>query len=603
MAPQTMSKEIRIGGASGFWGESAMATPQLLADGNIDFLVYDYLAEITMSILARARSKDPDLGYATDFITESLAPNLDAIASQGVKVIANAGGVNPAACGAAIIAVLEARSLDLKVAVVSGDDLMSERDSLARSGITEMASGAPFPAVATIASINAYLGAGPIAEALRHGADIVVTGRCADSALVLAACMHAFGWQAEDYDKLAAGSLAGHLLECGPQVTGGNFTDWRDVAGSIATIGYPIAEIAADGTFIVTKPARSGGQVSRATVAEQLVYEIDDPQAYILPDVVCDFSGVEIREIERDRVAVTGARGASATDHYKVTATYLDGYRGGMLLSFTGFDAADKARAFAAAALQRGNQMLLTLGTSALTETSVEVIGGEDQYGDFARVADTREVVLKIAAKHSTAKGIAALIKAVTGLALATPAGLAIFHAGRPRPSPVVRQFSFLLPKQRVTPALSVSGQAIAVKPSTGTRFNFASIVRPATPAVPDLDDETVEVPLLNLAWARSGDKGNRANIGVIARRAEYLPYIWHTLSTAVVAARFRHFLHGDVERFLLPGISAINFVLHDVLGGGGVASLRNDPQGKCYAQILLATPVTLPKALLEVSE
>ncbi len=256
-----MSKRIRIGGASGFWGESAMATPQLLADRGLDYLVYDYLAEITMSILARARAKDPDLGYAPDFISESLAPNLDEIAHQGVKVIANAGGVNPTACGAAINALLDARGLDLKVAVVTGDDLMPERARLAQSGITEMASGAAFPAIEAIASVNVYLGASPIAAALRHGADIVVTGRCADSALVLAACMHEFSWPADDYDRLAAASLAGHLLECGPQASGGNFTDWRDVADSIAAIGYPIADIAADGTFRrhETSPIRWSG--------------------------------------------------------------------------------------------------------------------------------------------------------------------------------------------------------------------------------------------------------------------------------------------------------------------------------------------------------
>ena len=595
-----MNKRIKIGGASGFWGESAMATPQLLAGKELDYLVYDYLAEITMSILARARAKNPQLGYATDFVTESLAPNLDAIARQGTRVIANAGGVKPVACGAAIDALLEARGHTLKVAVVNGDDLLSERENLAQRGITEMASGAAFPDIASIASINAYLGASPIVAALSEGADIVVTGRCADSALVLAACIHEFGWDSDDYDRLAAGSLAGHLLECGPQATGGNFTDWRDVANSIAGIGYPIAEITANGNFVVTKPAGTGGQVTRATVAEQLVYEIDDPQCYVLPDVVCDFAGVELREISPDRVEVSGARGSAPTGSYKVTATYLDGYRGGMLLSFTGFDAADKARSFAVAALERCSRALSETQMLPLSETSVEVIGSEDQYGDFARPTDGREVVLKIAAKHPEAKGIAALVKAVTGLALAAPAGLAIFQAGRPRPSPVVRHFSFLLPKPQVSAKVSVSGTSMEIDTGPGAFFDPASVARPDLPIAPPDEHDTVEIPLLQLAWARSGDKGNRANIGVIARRPEFLPYIWHALSPEVVAARFRHFLKGDVERFLLPGIGAINFVLHDVLGGGGVASLRNDPQGKAYAQILLAAPVMVPQSLVD---
>jgi hypothetical protein len=595
-----MNGPIRIGGASGFWGESAMATPQLLATGNLDYLVYDYLAEITMSIMARARAKEPDMGFATDFVTEALAPNLDAIATQRVKIIANAGGVNPPACARAIRALLEKNNVDLKVAVVCGDDLMPDRDQLAGSNITDMASGEPFPKAAAIASINAYLGATPIAEALRLGADIVVTGRCADSALTLAACMHAFGWASDDWDKLAAGSLAGHLLECGPQATGGNFTDWHDVADSIDTIGYPIAEITADGSITVTKPPGSGGAVSFATVAEQLVYEIEDPQAYILPDVVCDFSNVEISESGTDRVEVAGAVGAPPTGHYKVTATYMDGYRGGMLLSFTGFEAAEKARTYARAAFKRTSRLLQAAGAVPLTETSVEIIGAEDQFGDFAHGCDVREVVLKIAAKHPDARGIAALLRAVTGLALATPAGLAIFHGGRPRPSPVVRLFSFLLPKKRVAASLEIDAVSHPVAVNPGRPFEPAGIQRPEPPGVPDTEVELVTVPLVRLAWARSGDKGNRANIGVIARHARYLPWIWRSLTPEIVAERFGHFLRGEVERFLLPGTGSINFVLHDVLGGGGVASLRNDPQGKSYAQILLATPVPLPVTLLE---
>ncbi len=593
-----MRQPIKIGGASGFWGESAMATPQLLGAEGLDYLVYDYLAEITMSIMARARARDPALGYATDFVTESLAPNLDAIALRRVKILANAGGVNPTACADAIRALLDDRGVDLQVAVVSGDDLMAARDRLAGLGITEMASGASFPDRDSVASINAYLGAMPIAEALRRGADIVVTGRCADSALVLAACLHAFDWRSDDYDLLAAGSLAGHLLECGPQATGGNFTDWRDVADSIADIGYPIAEIATDGTFCITKPPGTGGQVTRATVAEQLVYEIEDPQAYVLPDVVCDFSAVELIESGPDRVEVRGARGWAPTDTYKVTATYQDGFRGGMLLSFTGFEAAAKARAFATAALARTERMLGLLAAPPLDDTSIEVIGAGEQYGESELDNDNREVVLKIAAKHRAAKGIGVFIRSVTGLALATPAGLSIFQGGRPRPSPIVRLFSFLLPKTEVVARISCADSETDVSIPPGAVFDPASIERPEPPSSDERDD-LVEVPLLQLAWARSGDKGDRANIGVIARHPDYLPWIWQALTTERVATRFSHFLRGRVDRFLLPGIHAVNFVLHDVLGGGGVASLRNDPQGKAYAQILLATPIGIPPELV----
>ena len=592
---------MRIGGACGFWGESAMATPQLLAEGGIDYLVYDYLAEITMSIMARARAKDAESGYATDFLSEALAPNLEAIAAQGVKILSNAGGVNPAACGRAIEALLASKGIALTVAVVSGDDLMDSRDALANAGITEMSSGAPFPPASAIASINAYLGAAPVVEALRAGADIVITGRCADSALALAACRHAFSWDDADFDLQAAGSLVGHLLECGPQATGGNFTDWRDVADSIATIGYPIAEVHADGSCIITKPADTGGAVTPATVAEQLLYEIEDPQNYLLPDVACDFSNVTLSQQGPDRVVVAGARGRSPTDSYKVSTTWMDGYRGGMLLSFIGDQAEDRARAFARAALIRAESLLKARGAPPFSETSVETIGAEEHYGRYRRQLDTREVVLKLAARHPAAAGIGGFIKAITGLALAAPAGLSIFNAGRPRPSPVVRLFSFLIAREKVRAEVAIGGRTLAVALPDVSADGDHRLERPAPPVPPtaDVGVDLVEVPLVRLAWARSGDKGNRANVGVIARDEALLPWLWRGLSVEVVAGRFAHFLEGPVERFLLPGPEAINFVLHDVLGGGGVSSLRNDPQGKSYAQILLATPISIPANLV----
>lgn len=588
---------IGIGGASGFWGESSLATPQLLDAGGIDYLVYDYLAEITMSIMARARARDPSLGYATDFVSEVLAPHLAEIQRQGVRVLSNAGGVNPAACGQAIERLIDEQGLGLKVAVVTGDDLADRLPELAGQNIVEMFSGQPLPPAAAIASVNAYLGAAPVVAALAGGADIVITGRCADSALALAACQHAFGWPADDWDLMAAGSLVGHLLECGPQATGGNFTDWDGVAESIDRIGYPIANVHADGTAVITKPVGTGGMVTPATVGEQLLYEIDDPQAYRLPDVVCDFSNVALEQAGTDRVTVCGAIGRPAPDLYKVSATYLDGYRGGMLLSFTGTDATDRARSFARAALARTAKALAEANAPPLTETSVEVLGAEDQFGDFRRELDPREVVLKIAARHPAAAGVAALIKSITGLALATPAGLAIFQAGRPRPSPVVRLFSFLLPRDVPEACVAIDGRSVSVPSTPGAPFDPGRIARPPPPADPPTaaTGSLRPVPLAQLAWARSGDKGNHANVGVIARRADYLPWLWRALTTETVAARFRHLLEGPVERFFLPGPGAINFVLYDVLGGGGVASLRNDPQGKAFAQILLAIPIPVP--------
>ncbi len=591
-------KIIRIGGACGYWGESAMATPQFLKAGGLDYIVYDYLAEITMSIMARARAKDPDAGFARDFVSVVLKDNMAEIAKQGVKLITNAGGVNPASCGKAARALIAEQGLDLKVAVIEGDDLLARKDEL---DATEMFSGEGFPEREKLASINAYLGAFPIARALAEGADIVITGRAVDSAVTLGACIHEFGWNANDWDKLASGTLAGHLLECGPQATGGNFTDWHLVADSIDHIGYPIGEISPDGSFVMSKPEDTGGIVNVGTISEQMLYEIGDPQAYIVPDVVCDFSDVKISQIADNRVKVVGTRGYPATSTYKVSATYADGFRGGSTMTFYGIDADKKAQTYANAAFKRARASLRASNLGDFSETSVEVIGAESQFGAHRHINGAREVVLKFAAKHPEAAAIGILLKEATGLGLATPPGLSGFSGGgRARPSPVVRLFSFLVEKDEIKIAIDLGDKQISFTPEKTDIFDENLIERPEGP--PDLPAEgnAVEIPLIELAWGRSGDKGNKANVGIIARDAAYLPYIWSALSEDVIADRYAHFLEGKVARFLMPGPNAINFLLDDVLGGGGVASIRNDAQAKGYAQILLDHPIPIPRAMAE---
>ena len=376
---------IVIGGASGFWGDAALATPQLLATGKLDYIVYDYLAEITMSIMARARAADDSRGYAIDFVTAAMAPNLKTIAEQGVKVIANAGGVNPRACAEALRGLIRDQGLELQGGVVLGDDLIDRAASFA--GATEMFSGETFPAAEVVASMNAYLGAFPIAEALKQGADIVVTGRCVDSAVTLGACIHAFDWQRKDYNKLAQASLAGHILECGTQATGGNYTDWESVVDTLTEAGYPMAEVSADGSFDVIKPEGTGGTVSIGTVAEQMLYEIGDPQAYLLPDVVCDFSTAELTQMKDNRVRVSGAQGHGAPDSYKVSATWADGFRAGHVWTMYGRDADTKAARFADSVFERCSKILQLAGLPAFTETSYEVIGAETHFGAARQTA------------------------------------------------------------------------------------------------------------------------------------------------------------------------------------------------------------------------
>ena len=607
-------KNIRIAGASGFWGDAARATPQLLKGGNVDFIAYDYLAEITMSIMARARAKNPDYGYALDFVTAAMKPNLKEIARQGVKIVSNAGGVNPQACANALRAVIAEQGLSLKVACVLGDDLITQRDELAAQGHTEMFTGGAFPATDKIASINAYLGAFPVAKALEEGADIVVTGRCVDSAVTLGACIHAFGWGRDDLDKLAMGSLAGHIIECGPQATGGNFTDWEEVH-SLETIGYPITEISADGNFVCSKPEGTGGLVTRATIAEQMVYEIGDPQAYMLPDVICDFSNVELEQVGENLVRVTGAIGSPAPDTYKVCTTYADEFRGGTNMTFYGIDADRKAQKLADAIFVAARRTLKHLGLPDFSETSVEILGAESQFGSAATVTNCREVVMKIAAKHPDAAGIGIMLKETVGLGLATPPGLSGFAGARPSPSPVVRLFSFALlkgaaegstkgaaegsTKGAVKPQVELDGVVFDVPDTAGDAFNRQNITRPKVPTLPAAPaGDLVAVPLIKLAWGRSGDKGDKANIGIIARQPEYLPFIYAALTEQAVFEKFAHFLpegatsDKSVERYLMPGTDAINFLIHDVLGGGGMASIRNDAQGKGYGQLLLAASI-----------
>ena len=595
-----MTKSVRIGGASGFWGDSVVATPQLLNNNNLDFIVYDYLAEITMSIMARARAKDPKMGYAVDFVTSVLQLNLRQIAEQKVKILSNAGGVNPEACAEAIRKLVKDQNLNLNVAVVIGDDLMGQKEQFKKLAIKEMYSDVEFPPVEKIASINAYLGAFPIAQALKDGADIVITGRSVDSAVTLGACIYSFGWNENDFNKLSGGSLAGHIIECGTQSTGGNFTDWELASENLHEIGYPIVEVEPTGEFICTKSQKSSGIVNVGTISEQMLYEIGDPQAYILPDVICDFSEVKIVEEKNNTVRVSGAKGYPAPNEYKVCATYADGFRAGHLCSFVGIDAAKKARTYGEAIFKRSKIIMRAMNIPNFEETSIEIIGDNSQYSEKENNTDNREVVLKFAAKHQDIRAVGIMLKESAGLGLATPPGLSGFVGARPKPSPIVRLFSFMIPKENINVSIN-NDQATKDFKIKGTEaIDMNSVKKPSPPSFDSNDETFVDVPLIKIAYGRSGDKGDKSNIGIIARDEKFYPVICNFLTEEIVKKNFQKFLLGPVEKFYLPGSFAVNFLLHDVLGGGGPASLRNDPQGKAYAQILLDQMIPVPEKLLE---
>jgi hypothetical protein len=596
-----MDKVVRIGGASGFWGDSALAVPQLLKEPRLDYLTFDYLAELTMSILARNRAKNPAAGYADDFIDVAMRGALSAIAARGIKVLANAGGVNPRACGDAFRALAAAQGVSINVAVVEGDDLMPQIATLRAHEVRDLHDGRPLPA--RLLSANAYFGAWPVVRALAEGAQVVITGRCVDSALPLAALIHEFGWSAEDYDRLAAGSLAGHLIECGPQVTGGLFTDWEQVP-DWENIGYPVLDCRADGSFVVSKPEGTGGLVTTATVAEQMLYEIGDPGEYLLPDVSCDFTGVQMTAVGPDRVHVAGARGKAPTDTYKVSATHGDGWRTVLNVTFVGGRADAKARRVAEAILARSRRMMAARGFADYRRVYQEVIGTEALYGPHSRIAHSREVILRLVVEHEDPKALAIIASEIASGGVSWAPGMASLGGGRPLAVPIVRLYSFHWPKAKVPAIVTLNGataglEVVHPSPVAGPSANTDTRSRYHELLIP-VEDERIEVPLERIAHGRSGDKGDSVNIGILARHPKWLPILQEQLTAQRVHKYFAHLVIGPVVRFDVPGVHAFNFLLHSALAGGGMASPRSDPLGKAFAQMLLDMPVKVPADRLQ---
>ncbi len=452
---------VRIANGQGFWGDNVDAPLALVAGGPVDYLGMDYLAEVTLSIMMRQKLKNPAAGYATDFI-DFVRRALPELVSRRVKVITNAGGLNPSACRARIFEV--ARELGVagfRVGVVEGDDLLARLPEFVAAGHTlaNMENGEPIAGVLPrVTSANAYIGARPVAAALADGADIVLCGRVTDTALALGPLVHEFGWAEEDWDRLAAGTIAGHILECGAQATGGNFTRFWEVP-DLWNVGYPIAEVAADGSFVVTKHPGTGGMVTVDTVSEQLVYEMGDPERYVTPDVTADFSSIRLAQEGPDRVRVSGIRGSARTPYLKISASYLDGYKASGQVTVAGPRALEKAELAAEIVWRRLERAGVRFGAA---ERSVELLGsGAVLPGVLAAPPEPPEVVLRLAVRSADRAKVERFGKEIAPLVTAGPPGVTGFAGGRPKAQEVVAYWPALLAREQVEERLRVSVEAI----------------------------------------------------------------------------------------------------------------------------------------------
>lgn len=578
-----MEKTVKIGGGSAFFIDSALAVPQLLGAG-VDYIILDYLAEGAMGLLGRMKQADPESGFTGDFMDVHIGPFLSRIAEGKMRILSNAGGVNPAGLAAKLRSRIDELGLSLKVAVVDGDDLMHRLGDFAAT--RDMFNGQPFPATG-VTSANAYLGAFPIAHAIAQGADIVITGRVVDSALALGPLIHEFGWSPDDLDQLAGGTLAGHLIECGAQVTGGTYTDWREVEGW-ANIGAPIAECHPDGSCVITKPEGTGGLVSFGTCAEQMLYEVSDPAAYLVPDASCDFSQVTMKELGKDRVLVRGAIGNPRPEKLKACATWDDGWRAVAYQPVIGPAAAEKAAKQAEALFQRGLMLLRGRNMADWRRTECVLIGASDPA--------SQEVVAKLVVEHDEALGVQMFAReqfaAISAMAPGTSVafgvqvqpctGLVSFLVERDDVQVMVdggegpTQFSEPLPRH----AEIVSASIVPSRPKSSEAKRTLKRVQG--------DGVGGEVPTLeHLAYTRSGEKGETINIGVIARKPEYLPTLKAALTPEALRAHLPDLGDFDVTVYELPGIHAINIVLEGALPGGLNASQRLDPAAKSIGQRL----------------
>lgn len=549
-------------------------------------------------------------GFVKEFVDDVWKPLMKEIIAKNIRIVTNAGGMNPVECKNAIENAAREAGIDIPiVAAVEGDNITEDVLKWIQDGkiqsfkIEGEEDDLSFIGKKKLLSANAYLGAFPIARALEYGAQIVVTGRCVDSALALGPLIYEFGWKEHEYDKLASGSVAGHLIECGSQSCGGNFTDWElSLSGGWINVGFPIIECKSDGSFILSKPQNTGGIVTKATVAEQLVYEILNPSEYILPDVIVDFTNIKLEELEKDRtsgrVKISNCRGYPSTNTYKASLTFLDGWKCEAFILIGGFDAVKKAKAVGEAIIGNTNRILSLNGMNKINEYNIDIIGSEVIYGNSSKALDNKEVNLKISVKHKDRNALITFTKEVAPSATSMAPGIFGDGRGRPQVVPHLNYRSCLISKDLITCSIYIGNRdPILFKDKVLNAKDQTKIMKVTSKTKDDLytiPSRYIEVPLIKIAHGRSGDKGDTCNIGIICRNSIYYNIIKSQLTEDAVSEYLKHLVKGKVVRYEIPGINAFNFVCTKALGGGGLSSLTLDKQGKSFAQVLLSFPIKL---------
>ena len=600
-----MKEKIRIANAGGYWGDDLHVLKRQLTGGEVDYISADYLAEITMSILRKQQLKNPELGYVTDFV-DQIVEVADLLVEKNVKMISNAGGINPVGCAKAIYDRLGADH-KLKIAVVEGDNLMGMIDELIQRGekFDNMESGESFDKIKDkLESANAYFGVGPIVKALEFGADLVIVGRHTDTSITMAPMVYEFGWKLNDWDKLAAGLVAGHIVECGAQSTGGNFTDWHKIK-KWTNFGYPIIEMYADGTFYITKHENTGGLVSVDTVKEQLVYEMGSPY-YISPDVIADFRTIKLEQAGEDRVKVYGIKGFPSTKFLKVSMAYRDGFKASGSVILSGNQAVEKAEVFKQLFWDR----LKEYGYE-FKKTNTEFIGYNACHRHLARNIEPTEILLRFSAYDDKKEGLQEFAKLISTIILSGPPGVAV-TGGRPRIQTVMSYWPALIKKQGIKAQVKLINKdgstdkftEMPIETGFEEELKLEDVPKQiATQPLEELNlpksDDYIEVELRKLCLARSGDKGDTVNIGLIARSKEVYDFIKKYITADVIKTWFNGICKGRVIRYELDNLMALNFLLEQSLDGGGTKSLMIDAQGKTLASALLNQKIFIPTYIL----